>query len=314
MNYFKRLVLTGSLLISMTASNAIAGDKLSLMLDWFPNIDHLPIYVAEQNGYFKERGLEVEIITPSETADALKLAAIGKVDLAVSYQPQTIIAAANGLKIQTVARLVAHPLTTLLYLDDKIKKPSDLSGKKIGYTVPGLMDVMLKAFAEINGIENYSPINVGFTILPALTTNNVAAVMGPFKTYETVGMAAHGYKAKYFELEKYGIPDYEELIFIAGKDTIEAKTAQIASFRAAIDEAMAFTKEKPEEALKAYFAALPGADKKIETEAYKLTKPFFAYDGESDPVKWQEFGDFALEYGLINIEIDAAMLIYQPQN
>lgn len=312
MRIFKYLWIF-SLLFVLSVTNVSAKDKITLMLDWFPNIDHLPIYVAQENGYFAENGLEIEIITPSETADALKLAAIGKVDLAVSYQPQAVIAAANGLEIQTVSRLVAHPLTTLLFLEDKgINTPSDLSGKKIGYTVPGLMDVILKAFAEINGIENYQPINVGFSILPSLTTDNVAAVMGPFKTYETVGMAAHGYKAKYFELEKHGIPDYEELIFVAGKKTISAKKKEVVAFNDAINQAMAFTKDKPQKALELYFQALPNADKKIETAAYELTKPFFAYEGASDPVKWQEFADFALKYGLIDKKIDAKTLIFNP--
>ncbi|MCA1785674.1 MAG: ABC transporter substrate-binding protein [Desulfobacteraceae bacterium] len=126
------------------AATAPAAQKLRLMLDWFPNVDHLPIYVAQEKGYFAEQNIQVTIISPSETADALKLAAIGNVDLAVSYQPQTIIAADQGLVLKVVAPLVRHPLTTLLFLADKgIDHPRDLSGKKIGYTVPGLMDVLL---------------------------------------------------------------------------------------------------------------------------------------------------------------------------
>ena len=66
-------------------------------------------------------------------------------------------------------------------------------------------------------------MNVGFTILPALVSNKVDAVMGPFKTYETVGMAQHGYKARFFELEKWGIPDYEELIFVCGQKILKEK-------------------------------------------------------------------------------------------
>ncbi len=212
-----------ALALLVWAPGAFSAEKLTLMLDWFPNVDHTPIYVAQEKGYFKDKGIEITIITPSETSDALKLAASGQVDLAVSYQPQTIIAAARGLDLKVVAPLVRHPLTTLLFLDDTISSPSDLSGKKIGYTVPGLMDIILKAFADINGITDYTPVNVGFTILPALSANQVAAVMGPFKTYETVGMAAHGVEARYFELEKYGIPDYEELLFVAGPHALKEK-------------------------------------------------------------------------------------------
>jgi len=288
----------------------MATEKLTLMLDWFPNVDHLPIYLAREAGYFEAQGLEVEIITPSETSDALKLAATGNVDIAVSYQPQTIIAADQGLDIKAVTPLVVHPLTTLLFLDESIKTPADLSGKKIGYTVPGLMDVLLKAFADINGIQNYTPVNVGFTILPSLVSNKVDAVMGPFKTYETVGMKKHGYQARFFELEKFGMPDYEELIFVAGSKTLDSKGNAVKGFVKAIQTALAELQARPDAALKTYLTAVPEADKEIETAAFELTRPYFAQGDGHDPVQWQAFSDFALKYGLIKNHVDGASLIH----
>lgn len=296
-------------LILTTAS--MADQKLALMLDWFPNVDHLPIYVAQENGYFKDAGISVDIISPSETADALKLAASGNVDLAVSYQPQTIIAADRGLELKVVAPLVVHPLTTLLFLPDKgIDHPRDLSGKKIGYTVPGLMDVLLDAFAAINGIENYTPVNVGFTILPSLVSNKVDAVMGPFKTYETVGMAQHGYQAAFFELEKWGIPDYEELIFVCGPGVLKDKSAAVNGFVGALEKAFAFVAAQPDTSLSLYLSAVPQADKAIETDAFALTRPYFAKKLGHDPAAWQAFADFSLKYGLIQNKVDTARLIH----
>jgi len=295
-------------LLSVGSASA---EKLTLMLDWFPNIDHLPIYVAQEKGLFKEKGLEVEIISPSETADGLKLAASGNVDIAVSYEPQTIIATAAGLDVKVVGRLVEHPLTTLLFLkNDKIKTPKDLEGKKIGYTVPGLMDVMLKAFMSINGVKNYEAINVGFTIVPALVAGNVDAVMGPFKTYETVTMAHQNLEADYFELEKFGIPDYEELIFVCGAKTLGQKEKSIKGFIQAVEAATAYMREHPEAALKTYLAALPEADKRVETDAFQLTLPFYAAPGGSDVTAWQRFADFSLEHGLIEKPVKAADLIH----
>ena len=288
-----------------------ATEKLTLMLDWFPNVDHLPIYVADELGYFADNGIEVEIITPSDTADALKLAALGNVDLAVSYQPQTIIAASQGLSVKAVAPLVEHPLTTLLFLKGKgIETPSDLSGKKIGYTVPGLMDVLLKAFANINHVKDYTPVNVGFTILPALVAHKVDAVMGPFKTYETVGMAQQGYTAQFFELEKWGIPDYEELIFVCGPKALADKSKAIHGFVKAIDKAQAYTREHSENALTLYLAAVPQADKAMETQAFELTRPYFAHSPAHDVAKWETFADFALAHGLITTKVDVNKLVH----
>ncbi|WDP90193.1 MAG: ABC transporter substrate-binding protein [Desulfobacter sp.] len=308
----KRLILLLMAIIFLIPGHGMAGEKLTLMLDWFPNVDHLPIYLAREKGFFADQGIEVEIITPSETSDALKLAASGNVDLAVSYQPQTIIAAGQGLEIKAVAPLVVHPLTTLLYIDESIKTPKDLSGKKIGYTVPGLMDVLLKAFSDINGLEDYTPVNVGFTILPALASKKVDAVMGPFKTYETVGMKRHGVKARFFELEKYGMPDYEELIFVAGAKTLDTKPAAVHAFVKAIHRAMVQLEKHPEQSLETYLGAVPEADREIETQAFALTAPYFAAPGAAhDPERWQSFADFALEYGLINNKVDGAALIHR---
>ena len=293
-------------------AGALAAQPLTLMLDWFPNVDHLPIYVAQEKGYFAEQGIEVKIISPTETSDALKLAASGNVDLAVSYQPQTIIAADQGLDIKAVSPLVAHPLTTLLFLADSgIKSPTDLSGKNIGYTVPGLMDVLLKAFADINEIKDYQAVNVGFTILPSLVSNKVEAVMGPFKTYETVGMAQHGYKAAFFELEKYGIPDYEELIFVAGPKTLETKAKAVKGFVDAMAKSFSYVKGHPKESLALYLAALPEADKTIETGAFELTLPYFSETTTHDTAKWKTFAEFAHKYGLIKNPVDATQLIHQ---
>ena len=304
--------ITTAFLILIWIGAASAAEKLTLMLDWFPNVDHLPIYVAQEAGYFAEQEIDVEIISPSDTADGLKLAAAGTVDVAVSYEPQSVIAAAEGLEIRVVGRLVEHPLCTLLFLKEKgFDTPSDLSGKKIGYTVPGLEDVMMAAFAKINGIADYSAVNVGFAIVPSLVSGKVDAVMGPFKTYETVIMRHKGIEAAYFELEKYGIPDYDELIFVSGKKALSEKSAAIKKFTEAVGRGIVQMRKDPKQALAMYFKALPDADRKIETDAFELTLPYFAGSQAPDAVKWQRFADFAVRYGLIQTPVDVKQLIHQ---
>ncbi len=306
---YKISLVIAILFFSLFGSGAAGAEKLSLMLDWFPNVDHLPIYVARERGMFDRAGVLVDIVTPSDTADALKLAAAGRVDMAVGYQPQAIIAAAGGLKVKVVGRLIVHPLTTLLYLKQSgLKSPADLSGKQIGYTVPGLMDVLLAAFARINGIEDYTPVNVGFSIVPSLTAGKVAAVMGPFKTYETVTLEQRGYDAGYFELEKWGIPDYDELIFVCGPGVLAEKKRAVFAFTAAVQAGIDAARAEPEAALADYFRQLPETDRETETEAFARTLPYFAVTQKSDPQRWKRFADFALENGLIDRPVDVTRL------
>ena len=67
---------------------ADAQDRLTVMLDWFVNPDHAPLFVAQEAGYFNDAGLDVELIAPADPNDPPKLVAAGKADVAISYQPQ----------------------------------------------------------------------------------------------------------------------------------------------------------------------------------------------------------------------------------
>lgn len=312
----KKLIATLllTLIFCIFGTSAMAAQKLTLMLDWFPNVDHLPIYVARHQGFFAQQGLDIEILSPSDTADALKLAAAGTVDLAVSYEPQTIIAAARGLEVAVMGRLIEHPLATLLFLKGEgIESPGDLNGKKIGYTVPGLYDVLLVAFARLNGIEQYSAVNVGYAIVQSLTAGKVDAVMGPFKTYETVTMAQKGIEVGYFELEKWGIPDYDELVLVANQKTIKKNQAAMSKISRIIDRAIQYVRANPEKALEHYFEEVPEADRKIERGAFQLTLPYYAHHQTLDVNRWQQFADFALEYGLIDRPVDVKSIIMKME-
>jgi putative hydroxymethylpyrimidine transport system substrate-binding protein len=119
-------------------------EKLTLLLDWFLNPDHAPLVVALQKGYFREAGLEVELIEPADPNDPPKLVAAGRAEVAVTYQPQLHIQAAAGLPLARIATLVATPLNTLLVLDSSpIKSIADLKGRKVGFSVGGFEDALL---------------------------------------------------------------------------------------------------------------------------------------------------------------------------
>ncbi len=292
------------LLLLANPQGASALEKITLMLDWFPNVDHIPIYTALEKGFFQDEGLNVEILSPSETSDSLKLAATGKVDIAVAYEPQVIIAHSSGIPLKVTGRLVGHPLSTLLFLKDKgIETPKDLEGKLLGYTVPGMMDILLEAFAKLNGIDSYKAVNVGFTIVPSLISGKVDTIMGPYKNYETVELELEGYDPKYFALEEMGIPDYDELIFVSGKDNFKKKHEAIKGFSRAIGKAITFTRANPETALNLYLTAIPDAPGELETKAFKRTIDLYANSQVPNNKKWQAFADFAFEHGLVTRKV-----------
>ena len=146
---------------------AVAADHLTLLLDWFVNPDHGPILVAEQRGYFKAAGLEVEIVAPSDPNDPPKLVAAGQADIGVSYQPQLHIQVDQGLPLVRIGTLVATPLNSLLVLaGGPIHRIEDLKGRKVGFSVGGFEDTLLQAMLARHGLalDAVELVNVNFAL------------------------------------------------------------------------------------------------------------------------------------------------------
>lgn len=133
----KRLILGAFFCIALTTSTA--AEKFTVLLDWFINPDHGPLYVALERKEFSKRGLEVELVAPADPNAPPKLVAAGRGDVAISYQPQLHLQVAAGLPLKRVGTLVATPLNSLVVLaDGPIKSIADLSGRKVGFSVGAL--------------------------------------------------------------------------------------------------------------------------------------------------------------------------------
>src|SRR5207237_7193165 len=105
--------------------------QLQLLLDFFPNADHAGIYAAEANGRFRQVGLDVKIRAPSDPAAPIRQVAAGRVDLAISYEPEVLRARDHGLKVVSVAALVQRPLTSIIALPAAgISTPAGLRGQR----------------------------------------------------------------------------------------------------------------------------------------------------------------------------------------
>ena len=150
----------------LVSGQASANEKLTLVLDWYINPDHAPIMVAEQIGAFRDAGLDVNIIPPSDPALPPRLVAARQADLAITYQPQVHFFADEGLPLVRVGTLIHSPLNTVIALDPRIKSPADLQGKKVGYSVSGIEQATLATMAQHAHIDpdSIKLINVNFQI------------------------------------------------------------------------------------------------------------------------------------------------------
>jgi len=279
----------------------VKAEPLTLLLDWFLNPDHGPIVVALEQGYFADVGLEVTLIEPADPNDPPKLVAAGKAELAVSYQPQLHIQVDAGLPLVRVGTLVATPLNTLLVLDESpIKSIADLKGRKIGYSVGGFEDALLKAMLERVGLglEDVELINVNFSLSPALLSGQVDAVIGAFRNFELNQLAIEGRKGRAFFIEEEGVPPYDELILIANREALD--DPRIKKVIGAIERGVQFMINHPEAAWQSFVRYRPDLDDELNRRAWRDTLPRFALRPAAlDRGRYDRFARFLLDQGVI---------------
>ena len=290
------------LFLLLTANNLAAKDKMTLLLDWFINPDHGPIIIAKEKGYFSDQNLEIEIIAPADPSAPPKLVAAGQADLAVSYQPQLHLQLTQGLPLIRVGTLVATPLNCLLVLENgPIKTPQSLSGKKIGFSVAGVEEILLSAILEKYGVklEDVELVNVNFSLSPSLMSGQVDAVIGAFRNFELNQMKIENVPGKCFFLEEEGVPPYDELIYVANSKNIDKE--KIRKFLKATELATQFIINNPEESWKIFASTSKELDDQLNRMAWADTIPRFALRPPAfDAGRYLEFQDFLLQNKLIN--------------
>jgi putative hydroxymethylpyrimidine transport system substrate-binding protein len=265
--------------------------KISIMLDWYPNAVHTFLYIAQQNGYLAEQGIELDIQMPADTNDSLKLVAAGKVDLALSYQPQVLMARGENIPITSIAAIVRHPLNHLMVpADGTIQSPKDLAGLTVGYSSIPLYEAMVHTMIKNDGgnPENVNMVDVGYDLIPAIATANVDAIMGGFINHEQLILAKQGHSVVSLNPTDYGVPDYYELVLVASEQGLKDKRELLAKFMTAIEKGQQYVLQHPEEALSILFEhedQTSPLDKEIETKSLQILLPLM--DAKEQPFGYQ---------------------------
>lgn len=278
-----------------------AAETLTLLLDWFVNPDHAPIFVALEKGYFAEAGIDLEVVAPADPNDPPKLVAAGQADLAISYQPQLHIQVDEGLPLSRIATLVATPLNTLLVLDDgPIATLADLKGRTIGFSVGGFEDALLRAMLEPHGIrmEDVTLVNVNFSLSPSLLSGQVDAVIGAYRNFELNQMDLEGRPGRAFYVEEHGVPPYDELIVVARSDRRDDPLLR--RFVDALERGVQFLVNHPEESWRLFLRGRDELDDALNARAWRDTLPRFALRPAAlDTARYARFAAFLEAQGLI---------------
>ena len=294
--------LLAATILSVSALGAHAEDRLTVLLDWFVNPDHAPLFIAEARGEFASRDLAVEFVAPADPAAPPRLVAAGEGDIAITYQPSLYQQAAEGLPVARIGTLVASPLNSLVVLKDgEIATLADFEGATVGYSVGGFEDALLGRMLASAGLslDDVELVNVNFALTPALLSGQVDGVIGAFRNFELTQIALEGSEGRAFLPEEHGVPSYEELIFIARRD--RTGDPAIARFLDAVGVAAKWQAQNPEEAEAVFFETQPDIDDALNRQAFKDTLAKFAADPKPlDTAGYEAFATFMTEAGLVS--------------
>jgi putative hydroxymethylpyrimidine transport system substrate-binding protein len=280
-----------------------------LMLDYFPNADHAAIYAAQSQGYFKQAGLDVKIRKPSDPSVPIKQAAAGRVDLAISYEPELLRARDDGLSVISVGALVQKPLTSIISLDKPaITKPAQLAGKKVGTAGIDYQSAYLKtilAQAHVNP-SSVTERNLGFGLVPALVSHKVDAILGGYWNYEGVQLRLAKKHPHILRLEQLGVPTYDELVLVANADGLDQNQEgdKIHRFLGALARGVKFLKSDQGAAVDALLKANPDLDPALQRASVKVTLPAFLPPagkpfGWQDAAQWGAFATWMHQNGIL---------------
>jgi len=293
-------------------------EPLTLALDFYVNPDHAGIYTALDRGYFDEAGLEVEPQVPSDPSAPIRQVAAGRADLAISYEPEVVLARDQGLPVVAVASLVSRPLTSLISLPDAgIDRPSDLDGKTVATAGIPYQAAYLDAILERAQVDPdaVSQVDVGLNLLPAVLSGRADAMLGGFLNIEGVDLAERGEDPRVVPVDRLGIPTYDELVLVADANRVADDPEAIRLFIAALERGTREAARDPAEATQAILNAGDGLDPKLTRAEVDRTLPLLGGDepgkpcGYMNPREWEAFAGFFADHGLISSRPGASELL-----
>ncbi len=273
-----------------TASSPAAPQRVRLLLDYFPNADHAGLYAAQGEGFFREQGLDVELQTPPDPAGVLQLLRAGRADVAISYEPELLLARAQGARVQSVGALVQVPLTSLMAVGDRpLREAADLRGATVGtagiaYQTAYLRTILERARLPRDAVRQ---VDVGFNLVPTMLSGRVDATLGAFWNVEGVELERRGRRPSVLRMERLGVPTYDELILVAREETVRDQGAMLRRLLQAVARGHAAVRDDVETGVQPLVRANPDLERPLQVAQVRATLPVF-FPGGGRPFGWHE--------------------------
>lgn len=325
------IALAGALMLTTLSGcskkeekSANKGEKVTVVLDWTPNTNHTGLYTALENGYYKDQGLDVEIVQPPE-GGAASLVASGKADFGISYQEEVTYAKTSDdpLPIKAIAAVIQHNSSGFASPKDKnIKTPKDFEGKIYGGWGSESETAAIKAVMEKTGADfnKVTIADIGQDDFFTATTNSVDFAW-IYEGWDVVQAKLKNFDLNFIPLNQFDNRlDYYTPVIISNETLLNDNPELAKKFMKATTEGYQFAIDNPEEAAKTLVKHAPEIDEELAIESQKFLASKYKDDaprwGEMKDEVWNNYTAFLKEYGLINKDLkpeDAYTNEFLPQ-
>ncbi|MCA2977442.1 MAG: ABC transporter substrate-binding protein [Myxococcaceae bacterium] len=259
--------------------------RLRLALEWFLNPDHVPFLIGLERGWFREAGLELELIEPRAHVDAADALARGDIEVAITEPIHLVQDLAAGREVVGFARFL-HTNGGVMYLRGRgIERPRDMAKARVQYPGapgpggPAIVATMVQADGGAYAPEALTPVNHGFFHTNALAEGRADVATLAFWNFELVEAAHRGLDAGFFALKDWGVPDFCQLILMTRPQLLERERAAFSALVQVLRRGIDLLKTNPTEAQALYARHTKApADDALGPKLFAATLPCFTYD------------------------------------
>lgn len=284
--------------------------KVKIMLDWFPNTNHTGIYAAKEKGFYKEEGLDVEIVEPGEGVSADQIVAAGKADFAISYQENITHARSTGVPIVSIAAIIQENTSAFASLkEENITSPKEFEGKRYGGWGSPTEEAVIKAVMENSDadFEKVDYITLGATDF-FKSIGRDTDFQWIFQGWDGVEAERQGITLNYIYLKDLDPAlNYYTPVIATSESKIAKDKETIQSFMKATSKGYQYAIEEPEEAADILIKNVP----EINAELVKKSQVWLSdkYQGNAkqwgiqEEGVWKRYADWMHERKLIEKNI-----------
>lgn len=281
--------------------------RVTLLLNWYTNPYHAPIFVAQQLGFYLQEDIKLAILEPADPSDVTELVGLGTVDFGVKAMIHTVAAVAKGYPVTSIGTLLDEPPTGLIALKSSgINSFHDIVGKRVGY-IGEFGKKIIDDLATLAGIDktSYQAIRIGMNVTDAICRNVIDTGIG-FINFQQVELEYHRGETVFLRIDQLaglGCCCFCSVQFIVPERTLQ-QAGLIQGFLRATQRGAAFTTEHPEEAYELICQAKPQLRTPLYQTIFMRTLPFFSRNLLNVERDWHKVARYTKHLNIVDEHFD----------